>query len=105
MICDTIKELRERAGLSQAALAKKVGVTRLKTEEEGIALKKSSLSEDFSERAGGRFVFAILFGDKYEMNSRRINDVFYHFYIFFRMTDDINVYAVFHFVNSASLNG
>lgn len=28
MICDTIKELRERAGLSQAALAKKVGVTR-----------------------------------------------------------------------------
>ena len=29
MICDTIKELRERAGLSQAALAKKVGVTRL----------------------------------------------------------------------------
>ena len=28
MICDKIKELRERAGLSQAALAKKVGVTR-----------------------------------------------------------------------------
>ena len=28
MICDTIKELRERAGLSQSALAKKVGVTR-----------------------------------------------------------------------------
>ena len=28
MICDTIKELRERAGLSQTALAKKVGVTR-----------------------------------------------------------------------------
>ena len=28
MICDTIKELRELAGLSQAALAKKVGVTR-----------------------------------------------------------------------------
>ena len=28
MICDTIKELRDRAGLSQAALAKKVGVTR-----------------------------------------------------------------------------
>ena len=28
MIFDTIKELRERAGLSQAALAKKVGVTR-----------------------------------------------------------------------------
>lgn len=28
MICDTIKELREWAGLSQAALAKKVGVTR-----------------------------------------------------------------------------
>lgn len=28
MICDTLKELRERAGLSQAALAKKVGVTR-----------------------------------------------------------------------------
>ena len=28
MICDTIKELRERAGLSQAALAKKVGDTR-----------------------------------------------------------------------------
>ena len=28
MICDTIKELRERAGLSQAALAKKVGFTR-----------------------------------------------------------------------------
>ena len=28
MICDTIKELRERAGVSQAVLAKKVGVTR-----------------------------------------------------------------------------
>ena len=28
MICDTIKELRERAGLSQSALAKKIGVTR-----------------------------------------------------------------------------
>lgn len=28
MICDTIKELGERAGLSQAVLAKKVGVTR-----------------------------------------------------------------------------
>ena len=28
MICDKIKELRERTGLSQAALAKKVGVTR-----------------------------------------------------------------------------
>ena len=28
MICDTIKELRERTGLSQSALAKKVGVTR-----------------------------------------------------------------------------
>ena len=28
MICDTIKELRERTGLSQFALAKKVGVTR-----------------------------------------------------------------------------
>lgn len=28
MICDTIKELRERAGLLQAVLAKKVGVTR-----------------------------------------------------------------------------
>ncbi len=28
MICDTIRELRERAGLSQSALAKKVGVTR-----------------------------------------------------------------------------
>ena len=28
MICDTITELRERAGLSQSALAKKVGVTR-----------------------------------------------------------------------------
>lgn len=28
MICDTIRELRERAGLSQPALAKKVGVTR-----------------------------------------------------------------------------
>lgn len=28
MICDTIKELRERSGLSQSALAKKVGVTR-----------------------------------------------------------------------------
>lgn len=27
MICDTIKELRERAGLSQSALAKKIGVT------------------------------------------------------------------------------
>lgn len=28
MICDTLKELRERAGLSQAVLAKRVGVTR-----------------------------------------------------------------------------
>lgn len=28
MICDTIKEFRERAGLSQSALAKKIGVTR-----------------------------------------------------------------------------
>ena len=28
MICDTIKELRVRAGLSQSALAKKIGVTR-----------------------------------------------------------------------------
>ena len=28
MICDTIKELRERAGVSQAVLAKRVGVTR-----------------------------------------------------------------------------
>ena len=28
MICDTIKELRGRAGLSQSALAKKIGVTR-----------------------------------------------------------------------------
>ena len=28
MICDTIRELRERAGLSQSALAKRVGVTR-----------------------------------------------------------------------------
>lgn len=28
MICDKIRELRERAGLSQAALAKKIGVTR-----------------------------------------------------------------------------
>ena len=28
MICDTIKEHRERAGLSQSALAKKIGVTR-----------------------------------------------------------------------------
>ena len=28
MICDTIKKLRERAGLSQSTLAKKVGVTR-----------------------------------------------------------------------------
>ena len=28
MICETIKEIIERAGLSQAALAKKVGVTR-----------------------------------------------------------------------------
>ena len=28
MICYTIKELRERAGLSQSALAKKVGLTR-----------------------------------------------------------------------------
>lgn len=28
MICDTIRELRERAGLPQSALAKKVGVTR-----------------------------------------------------------------------------
>ena len=28
MICDTIRELRERAGVSQAALARRVGVTR-----------------------------------------------------------------------------
>ena len=28
MICDTIRELRERTGLSQSALAKRVGVTR-----------------------------------------------------------------------------
>ena len=28
MICDKIKELMERAGLSQSALAKKIGVTR-----------------------------------------------------------------------------
>ena len=29
MICDTIKELRERTGLSQSALAKKVGGERM----------------------------------------------------------------------------
>lgn len=28
MICDTIKALREQSGLSQSALAKKLGVTR-----------------------------------------------------------------------------
>lgn len=28
MICDTIKELRERAGMSQSVLAKRVGVSR-----------------------------------------------------------------------------
>lgn len=28
MVCDTIKSLRETAGLSQAALAKRLGVTR-----------------------------------------------------------------------------
>ena len=28
MICDKIKELRERAGVSQAALARRVGITR-----------------------------------------------------------------------------
>ena len=40
MICDTIKELRERAGLSQAALAKKVGVTRsaVNTWEMGLSI-------------------------------------------------------------------
>ena len=38
MICDTIKELRERAGLSQAALAKKVGVTRSAVNAWEIAL-------------------------------------------------------------------
>ena len=28
MVCDTIKSLRETAGLSQSALAKRLGVTR-----------------------------------------------------------------------------
>lgn len=40
MICDTIKELRERAGLSQSALAKKIGVTRsaVNAQEMGLSI-------------------------------------------------------------------
>ena len=38
MICDTIRELRERAGLSQSALAKKVGVTRSAVNAWGMGL-------------------------------------------------------------------
>ena len=51
MVCDTIKSLRETAGLSQSALAKRLGVTRSSVNawEMGLSIPTAQYSVELSQ--------------------------------------------------------
>ena len=51
MVCDTIKSLRETAGLSQSALAKRLGVTRSSVNawEMGLSIPTSQYIVELSQ--------------------------------------------------------